>query len=345
MVHHVERDPPDAEPDSRPEPPVTPASSIAIELRHLRYFLAVAEELHFSRAAERLHIAQPPLSQAIRRLELELGVRLLERTSRVVSITEAGRVFAEEARRVLAEFDRAVTEARRAGGAGRLRIGCLPHLPFDRLQRFLKGLQERDPRWHSEVTHLLSLEQVRWLRAGRLELGILYGAGEHEEIELEPLFAGDPLAALLPATHRLAARERVGPDDLRDERLVLFPRAANPSVYDQLLAAFEAAGYRFSDVYETGVDRRAIALAVALGQGVALAPSSLVEAASDPDPVILARPLDPSLAMPDTMLAWRADPPPRLRAAITAARTLARELRAAAGGAVVEPGRARPADR
>src|ERR1700693_6400818 len=101
------------------------ASGPAIELRHLRYFVAVSEDLHFRGAAERLHIAQPPLSQAIRKLEDELGVSLLRRTSRVVTLTEAGAVFAEQARSVLAGLDLAVAEARRAGGAGStLPIGC-----------------------------------------------------------------------------------------------------------------------------------------------------------------------------------------------------------------------------
>jgi DNA-binding transcriptional LysR family regulator len=213
------------------------SSSTAIELRHLRYFLAVVDELHFGRAAERVHMAQPPLSQAIRRLEDELGVRLFERTSRAVSVTEAGRVFAEEARQLLASFERAVAEARRAGGEGRLRLGCLPDLPIARVQRFLRGLQERDPRWQSEVTHLPSLEQVRRLRAGQLELGILDGVGEHDQIEVEPLFRGEPVVTLLPGGHRLAAKERLDPGDLGEERLVLFPRPANPYLHDHLLAA------------------------------------------------------------------------------------------------------------
>ncbi|MDX6645133.1 MAG: hypothetical protein QOK40_860 [Miltoncostaeaceae bacterium] len=303
------------------------SSSTAIELRHLRYFLAVVEELHFGRAAERLHIAQPPLSQAIRRLEDELGVRLLERTSRVVSVTDAGRVFAEEARQLLRGFDRAVAEARRAGGAGRLRLGCLPHLPIARVERFLNGLRERDPRCQSEVTHLPSLEQVQRLRAGQLELGIIHGAGEHEEIELEPLFPGDPVAALLPGGHPLAAKGRLDPGDLREERLVIFPRAVNPPLHDHLLSAVQGAGYHFSGVHETsGRDRRDVILAVAMGLGVALGPFTLV-GGSDPGPMVVSRPLTASVTMPDTVLAWRADPPRRLSAVIRIARSLARELR------------------
>src|SRR3954470_14471877 len=107
-----------------------PPAPTTIELRHLRYFLAVIDELHFGRAAERLHMAQPPLSRAVRQLEDELGVKLLNRTSRVVTPTEAGLVFAEEARKVLGGFELAVAEAHRAGGPSRLlRLGAVPYLP------------------------------------------------------------------------------------------------------------------------------------------------------------------------------------------------------------------------
>src|SRR2546423_1525620 len=144
---------------------------IQIELRHLRYFLAVVEELHFGRAAERLYIAQPPLSQAIRRLEEELGVQLLQRTSRVVTATEPGRVFAEEARKVLATFDHAVDAARRAGGTGpALRLGCTPHVPMERLRRFIRAISERDGNVLPHVTHIAAHEQVNLLHAMELDV-------------------------------------------------------------------------------------------------------------------------------------------------------------------------------
>ena len=129
-----------------------------IELRHVRYFLVVAEELHYGRAAKRLHMAQPPLSRAIRRLESELGVRLLERTSRSVSLTAAGRVFAEEAREILSSVDFAIREARSTAAAegATIRLGCVPHAPIDRLHRFLTGLRAIVPGAHTVVEHAAS---------------------------------------------------------------------------------------------------------------------------------------------------------------------------------------------
>jgi DNA-binding transcriptional LysR family regulator len=181
-----------------PYPGILPPASPTIGLRHFRYFLAVMEELHFGRAADRLRIAQPPLSQAIRQLESELGVQLLHRTTRVVTPTEAGRVLAHEACKTLASFDVAVAEARRAGGGGStLRIGCVPQLPMSRLHRFLAALRENTRDHDAEVTHLPSLDQVRRLQRGELDLGIFHHAGPPGDIETEPLFAGEPLVALL----------------------------------------------------------------------------------------------------------------------------------------------------
>ncbi len=304
------------------------AMPIGIELRHLRYYLAVNEELHFGRAAEKLHIAQPPLSQAIRKLEDELGVLLLRRTSRVVTPTEAGRIFAEEARKVLASFDFAVVSARRAGGVGSaLRIGCLPHIPIERLFQFLEAVHERDPESGTQVTHLPQSDQVRGLRAGDLDVGIFHHAEDYADLEVEPLFPGEPLAAFLAPGHRLAATQKLRPDDLRDEVWITFPREINPALYDRMKDQFERAGYRFRKVYETGgTNARDLLLAAADSRGVTFGPSSLREV-SETGGIVIRRSLEPALSMPDTVVAWRSDPPRHPEILLDSIRDVARELR------------------
>lgn len=300
---------------------------LTAELRHLRYFLAVFEELHFGRAAERLHIAQPPLSQAIRRLEDELGVRLFQRTSRVVTPTEAGRVFAEEARRVLAAFEHAVAASRRVGDAGTtVRIGYVPYLPIDPLLRFLEALRERCPDRQTQITQLFSLDQIGLLRRGDLDLGIFPAGGRQAGIEAEQLFPGEPMFALLPAGHRLTGKPVLGPDDLAEETLLTGRRADNPFFYDRMLAVIQSAGYRFVGVRETtGTSARDLVLGVAGGFGVAFAPSSL-RGESEALGVVVRRSLDPPLWMPETVVAWQTDPSRQLATLLADVRAVAREL-------------------
>lgn len=302
-----------------------------IELRHLRYFLAVFEELHFGRAAERMHIAQPPLSQAIRKLEQELGVELFVRTSRAVEPTPAGRALAEEARRVLASFEFAVMEARRVGrGDAPLRVGCVSFLPTARLQRFLAALKERDASFRIEVSHLWGLEQVERLRAGGLDLGVLMYTEDYPELEWEPLYPGEQIWAFLPRGHDLAGRAALTPEDLASETMLTLPRAVNPVLYDRYMRLFAEAGYRFPHPHElNSPDPRDVLLAVAEGLGVAIGPSSLPEVGEEGREVI-GRPLDPSLQLPEVVVAWRASAPRRLRSRLTAVREAARELHEAA---------------
>jgi DNA-binding transcriptional LysR family regulator len=318
----------------RPQPTTSSAAGgvsrpPAIDLRHLRYFLAVYEELHFGRAAERLHIAQPPLSQTIRRLEDELGVRLLERTSRVVIPTEAGKAFADEARKVLASFERAVVETRRAGGEGApLRIGCLPQLQVERLLQFLSALQESEPKLRHQVAHLPSLEQVKRLRSGHLDLGIVYQEEDDPELEFEPLFPGEPAAAFLPRRHRLAEKQVLTPADLRSEALVVFPRSVNPPVYDVWLGELEEAGYEWESLIEAGeMTVRDLLLAASERQAVTFAPFSYREESLMQVLELEARWLDPPVAMADTAVAWAADPPRQLANVLMRIREVARELR------------------
>jgi DNA-binding transcriptional LysR family regulator len=304
----------------------------AIELRHLRYFLMVSEELHFRRAAERLYMAQPPLSQAIRRLEEELGVQLLARTSRAVALTEAGRAFAEESRKVLASLDIAVAEAQRAGGAGsNLQIGFAPYLPIDLAVRFLDALHEREPGVRPQVRQLLASEQIGRLQSGELDLGIFPSAGSVPKLRTELLVAGEPIAAFLRPDHPLAEKTVLGPDDLAEETLVSVQPAVNP-VFGAWLNELERIGYRFHGLHTVGSDTRDWILAVAEGAGVALLPSS-APMLGDVRTIVVRRPLDPPLMMPDTVVAWRTRPPAQLRALTNEIYELTHALRATMGSA------------
>jgi DNA-binding transcriptional LysR family regulator len=307
-----------------------PEQKPAIELRHLRYFLAVYEELHFGRAAARLHMAQPPLSQAIRKLEDALGIKLFDRTSRSVKPTDAGHALAEGSRKVFASFDLALASARTAGEAAlTLRIGCVPELPIQRLLQFLASLQARASDATAQVTHLASTEQLLHLRAGGLDLAIFHDSEDYPDVEKEPLFPGEPLMVLLPPEHRLVNRPVVRSDDLSDEALVTYPRVVNPSLYDRVLALFDDRGYRFNTIHETGGSTpRDLMLAVASGSGVALVPASITEL-SETGGIAVRRPIDPPLAMPDTVVAWPVDPPRLPPPLVEVVRDLARGLRQA----------------
>ena len=287
------------------------------------------EELHFGHAAERLHIAQPPLSQAIRKLEDELGVQLLVRTSRSVTPTQAGRVFAEEARGVLASFERAVFEARRAGGTrAPVRIGCVPSLPVERLLRFLTQLQEREPGLRYQVSHLLSLEQALRLNRGELEVGIAYQVEDDRKLEFEPLFAGEQVAAFLQRGHRLAAKQVLTPVDLGSERLVVFPRSSNPAGFDRWMARVEKAGYRPEALVEAGgVSARDLLVAVAETGGIAFSPSAFKEDGLMDALELETRSIDPPLSTPETVVMWHAKPSKQLRAIVKNVCEIARELR------------------
>jgi DNA-binding transcriptional LysR family regulator len=265
-------------------------------------------------------------------------------------LTEAGRAFAEQARSVLARFDLAIAEARRAGGVdSTLRVGCAPQLPIQPLLRFLGGLHAQEPRSPTQVVHLIAREQVRRLRDGELELGIFSYVEDFTGIEMEQLFAGEPLAAFVPSHHPLAAHDVVRASDVRNQPGVIFPREANPALHDWLMSSFSEAGYEFTSIREAGgVQARDLLLAVASGLGVALLPESLDDVSPAGD-IVARRPLEPPLRMPETVIAWRSSPPPQLQSRLATAGDIARELRdrdreaADIGEAAPGIGRPRPA--
>jgi DNA-binding transcriptional LysR family regulator len=252
-----------------------------MELRHLRYFVAVAEELHFGRAAERLHIAQPPLSRQIRDLEREVGTPLFERVPRGVELTAAGRAFLPEARLTLAQAERAQRTALRAarGEIGRLRVGFVEAATYSGiLPDVLAFFRMHLPDIGLSLFEMDSLQQGEAFRDGRIDVGVLHSppADAARWLRVEPVFS-DPLVAALPHSHRLAAagaRGTIALADLAGEPFVTVPRSVNPPLYDEVIANCRAAGFS-PRVVQEAVGWHTLTGLVAAGLGVALVPRSL----------------------------------------------------------------------
>ncbi|HXA72330.1 MAG TPA: LysR family transcriptional regulator [Stellaceae bacterium] len=243
-----------------------------IELRQFRQFVAVAEELSFRRAAERLHMAQPPLTAAIRKIEQELGTRLLERSNRVRRLTEAGLIFLEEARRAIAQADHAIHVTRRAGEGlvGSLRIMFVgAGSAHDLLPRVLRVFRVRHAEVELELRQATTAEQVAALMAGRADLCFvvppLLGV---EGITTEDLFT-DVLVAALPEDHPLTQRRRPRLSDLSDESWLLYPRREGPGLHGRVVAACSQAGFTPRIVQEA-VQMDTIVSLVAGGLGITL---------------------------------------------------------------------------
>lgn len=248
-----------------------------MELRHLRYFIAVAEELHFGRAAEQLGISQPPLSQQIQALEEELGARLFERSNRRVALSAVGRLFLPEARQVLAQLEQAVDVARRAqrGELGELKVGFTASAPFtSTIPRAIRAFRQACPDVHLNLRELSSRGVAEAVHEGRLQVGMLRPlAPLPEELVALELFA-EPLVAVLPVDHPLAG----GADGVRlaalgEEPFVFFPRTFGTGLYDQLLGLARAAGFSPRIVQEASEAMILIGL-VATGLGVSVLPAS-----------------------------------------------------------------------
>ncbi|MEU6644732.1 LysR family transcriptional regulator [Saccharomonospora sp. NPDC046836] len=249
-----------------------------MELRHLRYFLAVAEELHFGRAADRLGIRQPPLSQQIRALERDLGVTLFDRSSRTVRLTAAGETLRTTARDVLtsAQAARQATQQAGRGDSGTLVLGFVGSATLALLPRTLRRFRERYPGVGLTLRELTTVQQARALHAGTLDIGLLrppLTAGDAAGLDVQPLGA-ERLLVALPADHPLAAEGAVSAERLAGEQFVLFPRDLGPGLYDQITACCRQAGFT-PNVVQEAVQMQTIVALVAGGLGVSLVPSSV----------------------------------------------------------------------
>ncbi|MDF4024187.1 LysR family transcriptional regulator [Luteibacter sp. PPL201] len=249
-----------------------------VELRHLRYFIAVADELHFGRAAERLGISQPPLSQQIRDLETMLGVRLLRRTNRRVELTDAGAAYLAAARDILGRVRDAADLAQRAsrGEVGELRVAFTRSAPLiERFSRAIRAFREAYPAVHLDLVERNTFQQIEALLDGRQQVGLLRGTALPASL-VSHRIVDDPLLAVLPAGHPLATRRRrsLRMTELADERFVVFTRAAGTGILDQWLTMCRNAGFSPRIAQEAGEASTLIGL-VAAGLGVAVLPASL----------------------------------------------------------------------
>jgi DNA-binding transcriptional LysR family regulator len=246
-----------------------------MELRHLTYFVAVAEELHFGRAAARVGIAQPPLSQQIRRLEEELGVQLFQRSHRRVSLTGAGRVLLEEARRTLEQARRAVLATQRAGRGeeGRLAIGFISSAPYSVLPEILRKYHQRYPDVQLSLHELATDAQVRSLNEQRLDVGLVRPPGDLDDLEVLPLLR-EPLVVALPRGHRLSHRRGIALSELAGEGFIVIPRRLGAAYYDQIVEYCGRAGFSPDIAQEAELMQTVVSL-VAAGLGVSLVPASL----------------------------------------------------------------------
>ncbi|HEX2202358.1 MAG TPA: LysR substrate-binding domain-containing protein [Longimicrobium sp.] len=245
----------------------------SVDLRHLRYFAAVAEELHFGRAARRLGIAQPPLSQQIQRLEETLGCALFTRRPRV-ALTPAGEALLGVARRALAQVAQGLDATRRAGRgeAGTLTVGFAASTMLGVLPAVLRAYRERFPAVELRLRELSTSAQTEALRDGTIDVGFLREPGPDEALVCEPVLR-EPLVAVLPPGHPLGGRRSLPLATLAEEPFVHFPREVAPTLHDQVMALCRAAGFA-PRVVQVAQEWLTIVGLVESGLGVSLAPAS-----------------------------------------------------------------------
>lgn len=277
-----------------------------VDIRLLRYFLVLADELHFTRAAERIGIRQPPLSMQIRRLEEVIGAQLFHRLSRGTELTAAGRVFRDAAADIVARFDNAVVKASRHadGRSGRLRIGFAGATYFHAaVPELIRELRASRP----DVT--LSPEQsntpalLTSLREGRIDVAFIRPPIDEDDLLSVRPFVDEAMVVALPADHALAQTGPVRLSELAGERLILFPRAIGPGLYDSVLAACHAAGFS-PDLGQEASQIVSIIPMVAAGFGVSVIPRSVSLTGSEG---VVYRPIAQGIPLAPIAVAIRAD--------------------------------------
>jgi DNA-binding transcriptional LysR family regulator len=277
-----------------------------MELRQLHYFLAVAEELNFGRAAQRLNIAQPPLSRQIRQLEQELGVQLFHRTSRRVELTEVGNVFLEEARRILKQVEQSIQVTQRAsqGEIGRLSVAFEGSSAYDIIPTALKTYRERFPDVELVVLSMTTEKQVEALHDDRIQVGFVVPPlqGQVQDLFVEAVLQ-EPLVLALPEDHPLAAQSKVKVRSLANEAFIMGQRNSGCGLYDQVIAACRRAGFSPNVTQEVNEMQVLLGL-VAADLGVAILSGSAKQFQRSG---VVYRELQPASSEVALASAWRKD--------------------------------------
>ena len=246
-----------------------------MELRHLRYFVTVAEELHFGRAAERLHIAQPPLSQQIRQLDNELGFELFHRTKRKVELSEAGKVFLIEVQQIFKQLELAIFLGRQVsrGEIGQLVVGFVSSAAYNILPDFLLNFRDCNPNINLELHELTTDEQSRWLNSGRIDVGFVRPPVDNNIYNSKNVFQ-ESLIIALPENHKLANLEKISLKSLINESFILFPRYLAPGLYDLIISFCQQVGFS-PKLAQEAIQMQTIVSLVAAQIGIAIVPESL----------------------------------------------------------------------
>ncbi len=278
-----------------------------MELRHLRYFVAVAEELHFNRAAERLHIAQPPLSQQIKQLEAELGVELFHRrTKRQVQLTAAGQVLLQATYAILAQLDQAIGDTQRTGRGetGSLTIGFTSSVVYDLLPAILHQFRQHFPQVELVLQELTTTQQEEALLNQRIEVGFCHLPLKDTSLVSETILQ-EPLVVVLPATHPLAIETTLSLFSLAHESFILFPRHLGPGLYDQIVNFCQQANFS-PKVMQEAIQMQTIIGLVSAEMGVSLVPASLqnLQRAG-----VVYKPIKEATLQVETALVWRSQSP------------------------------------
>ncbi|MFC4638916.1 LysR family transcriptional regulator [Deinococcus hohokamensis] len=290
-----------------------------MELRHLRHFVALAEEEHFGRAAERVFVVQQALSNSIRNLEDEVGVPLVLRTTRRVQLTPAGQEFLIGARETLALASQSVDRARRAarGEVGRLSVGFVSGLAFGGLPEIVRRFRELYPNVSVDLRELTAQEQEAALRGGMIDVGLMLLPVRDPGLDSRALWR-QPLVAALPAGHELARRRRLTIGLLRDEPFVFFPRHLRATYFDQVMRWTSTAGFT-PNVVQEAIEVPTLLSLVAAGVGVFLPIQFFSRLAL---PGVVYRPID-GAPLVDIVAVWSREPAPAnpvVKAFLTVAR-------------------------